>query len=144
MDRAVKNLRSSQGLLSTGGTLTDLMKMRSGLAAQQIGNIYNRGQATYNTIRANARDIWGTKYQGEADEFSRGLSSYLTQEQAKENEWGRSRDLYTTNLGKEAGAYGLNLDTSRLNLGRDQSQFGNLLNLTTLMLSGRPTYSPSI
>lgn len=144
MDRAVKNLRSSQGLLSTGGTLTDLMKMRSGLAAQQIGNIYNRAQSTYNTNRGNARDIWGTKYQGETDEFNRGLSSFLTQEQSKAGEWDRSRDLYGTNLAKEMGGYGLNLDTSRLNLARDNSGFQNLLGLTQLMLAGRPQYTPSV
>lgn len=134
MDQAVKNAKSSQGLLSTGATLEELMARRGGLASQEFGNVHNRQFQDWNANRGKAFDTWNANYRNESDQYSRALTSYLTQEQGKEADWERSRTAYATNYGTATGNFGLNM-------GANNANFGNLLALYQIMMQNAPKYS---
>lgn len=139
MQQAVQNAASSTGLLSTGGTLTDLMKYQQGLAAESLNDSYNRASTTYNTNRNNAFTGWQGNVALDNQNYTQDLTSYLTEEQAMQNDWNNSLTAYTTNENTAANSYGLNLNTSALDMNENNSQFANLLSLYGIATRTLPT-----
>lgn len=116
-EQTLLNARSAEGLSRTGGFLKELATWKSGLDAQEYGNVYNRRfgewQAGYNTKAQDYERAWRQaltdytlRYQSEMDEFTRAAQSY-----------------------------GLNLDAHN-------SNFGNMATLYGLMMQNLPTYTP--
>lgn len=160
--RAIQNAASANGLLSTGGTLKELMHFGSGLASQEFGNIDTRNFRNWSANRDNAFGAWDAnrvsgldEYKvndaNEDDAFTQALTTHLTGYGRATDDWNRGLTSYQTNLGKELAGYGLNLDTANLNLSRDMGantiqngQFNNLFNLAMWNMRNMPTYTPTI
>src|SRR3990167_1892616 len=157
-ERAIKNNRSAQGLLSTGGTLQDLMAARGSLASQEFGNIWNRQFGAHQENRAaaqvehdkneqaklkqyelvygaesdelrRAQEDYATKRAYDSDTSSRGLASYQTNYACEQDKFSRALTTYLTGYGRKADDFNREKDIYGTNLAKEAGAYG--LNLDT-------------
>jgi hypothetical protein len=93
---AVQKSAAARGMLTTGGTINDLMLNAADIANQGYQGIYNRAQQTYAADRGNALDAYnlnyGTQYtdpyhyqyQGAQDAYNAAAHNY---DQARSYDW---------------------------------------------------------
>lgn len=158
MERGIQNAASARGLLSTGGTLQDLMTARGSLASQEYGNIWNRNLGAYTTNRDTKLaehdrnqeaklKSYELKFGAESDEYRRARADYDTKRAKDIDTFARESTTYGTNYlrdqdtmknsltgwvtgyGRKADDWNRERDIYATNLGKEASSYG--LNLDT-------------
>lgn len=134
MQRAIENAASARGLLSTGGTLQDLMTARGSLASQEYGNIWNRQLATHQENK-NAALIehdrneqakvkaYELKFGAGSEQHRRALEDYNTRRAADEEAQTRALRTYGARRSADDAAFQRSLAGYQTNYAGEQDKF---------------------
>ena len=97
-EQGLQNARAAQGILGTGGTLKEIMKLAGDYATQRYQGAFDRKLTGYQTNRANSLDAYNTNYQtqyadpyriaymGATDAFAPKMTAYGTQAAAGQHQ----------------------------------------------------------
>ena len=94
---ALTHSQAAQGMLRTGGSLSDLLNYNQGMAAQQYGNVYNRAANTF-----------GLNYQGAKDEFAPQFAGWQTNQANDLSRWTTGQNIGAQKyMQQQSNIYGL-------------------------------------
>lgn len=88
----MQHSQAAQGMLRTGGSLSDLMNMNQGMAAQQYQNVYNRAANTYGLNYQGAKDEFAPKYGAWELGQNQDLSRWTTNQNTALSKWNTTQN----------------------------------------------------
>lgn len=133
--RTIRNEKSAQGILKTGGTLKSLADWAEGLASQEYGQAYDRSLGSWQANRGAKADDYDRLWKNT-------LSDYMLKYNAEGDKFNRSLATYGANNKNAVTKYGFDLDLAGGKAGQQNTGFNQLLSLYDISTRDLPKYTP--